>query len=140
MIVAWLIARTDMPGGKKVTVQFNPETLKLDPQNGRRQVDIARLHGVSVLADVMREEPHGPDPVRDREELAETFVIARESSDTVDLVEVEIRHDGLVGYGEGMSWATAVAGRTLTSAHGGVYELGIRERDHGIPVAPFPDP
>ena len=33
-------------------------------------------------------------------ELAETFVIARESSDTVDLVEVEIRHDGLVGYGE----------------------------------------
>ncbi len=33
-------------------------------------------------------------------ELAETFVIARESSDTVDLVEVQIRHDGLVGYGE----------------------------------------
>ena len=33
-------------------------------------------------------------------ELAETFVIARESSDTVDLVEVEIRHDGLAGYGE----------------------------------------
>ncbi len=33
-------------------------------------------------------------------ELAETFVIARESSDTVDLVEVEIRHDGIVGYGE----------------------------------------
>jgi L-Ala-D/L-Glu epimerase len=33
-------------------------------------------------------------------ELAETFVIARESSDTVDLVEVEVRHDGLVGYGE----------------------------------------
>ena len=33
-------------------------------------------------------------------ELAETFVIARESQDTVDLVEVEIRHDGLAGYGE----------------------------------------
>lgn len=33
-----------------------------------------------------------------------------------------------------------VAGRTLTTAHGGVYELGVRERDHGIPVAPFPDP
>jgi hypothetical protein len=30
--------------------------------------------------------------------------------------------------------------RTLTTAHGGVYELGIREQDHGIPVAPFPDP
>ena len=27
----------------------------------------------------------------------------------------------------------------LTSAHGGVYELGMRERDHGIPLAPFPD-
>jgi hypothetical protein len=33
-----------------------------------------------------------------------------------------------------------VAGRTLATAHGGVYELGVRERDHGIPVAPFPDP
>jgi hypothetical protein len=31
-------------------------------------------------------------------------------------------------------------GRTLTTAHGGVYELGIRERDHGVRVAPFPDP
>src|SRR5262245_4622734 len=33
-------------------------------------------------------------------DLAETFVIARESQDTVDLVEVEIRHDGVSGYGE----------------------------------------
>jgi L-alanine-DL-glutamate epimerase-like enolase superfamily enzyme len=33
-------------------------------------------------------------------ELAETFVIAREAFDTVDLVVVEIRHDGLVGWGE----------------------------------------
>jgi L-alanine-DL-glutamate epimerase-like enolase superfamily enzyme len=33
-------------------------------------------------------------------ELAETFVIARESSDTADVVEVEIEHDGLVGHGE----------------------------------------
>jgi hypothetical protein len=32
------------------------------------------------------------------------------------------------------------AGRTLATAHGGVYELGVRERDHGIAVAPFPDP
>jgi len=30
--------------------------------------------------------------------------------------------------------------RTLTSDHGGVYELGTRDRAHGIPVAPFPDP
>jgi hypothetical protein len=29
------------------------------------------------------------------------------------------------------------AARTLTSAHGGVYELGMRERDHGVPIAPF---
>jgi len=28
----------------------------------------------------------------------------------------------------------------LHTAHGGVYELGTRDRDHGIPVAPFPDP
>jgi hypothetical protein len=29
--------------------------------------------------------------------------------------------------------------RTLHSAHGGAYELGMRERDHGVPIAPFPD-
>jgi L-Ala-D/L-Glu epimerase len=33
-------------------------------------------------------------------ELAETFVIARESADTADVVHVEIRHDGVTGYGE----------------------------------------
>jgi hypothetical protein len=27
--------------------------------------------------------------------------------------------------------------RALTSAHGGVYELGMRERDHGVAIAPF---
>jgi hypothetical protein len=32
------------------------------------------------------------------------------------------------------------AGRTLATTHGGVYELGIRERDHGVRLAPFPDP
>ena len=29
--------------------------------------------------------------------------------------------------------------RTLRTAHGGAYELGLRERDHGVPIAPFPD-
>jgi hypothetical protein len=28
---------------------------------------------------------------------------------------------------------------TLWTAHGGAYELGMRERDHGVPIAPFPD-
>jgi hypothetical protein len=28
----------------------------------------------------------------------------------------------------------------LASAHGGAYELGVRETDHGIPLQPFPDP
>jgi hypothetical protein len=31
------------------------------------------------------------------------------------------------------------AARRLSSAHGGAYELGMRERDHGVPIAPFPD-
>jgi hypothetical protein len=31
------------------------------------------------------------------------------------------------------------APRTLRTAHGGVYELGMRERDHGVALAPFPD-
>jgi hypothetical protein len=29
--------------------------------------------------------------------------------------------------------------RTLRTAHGGAYELGMRERDHGVPIAPFGD-
>lgn len=31
------------------------------------------------------------------------------------------------------------AERALSSAHGGVYELGMRERDHGVTIAPFAD-
>jgi hypothetical protein len=33
----------------------------------------------------------------------------------------------------------APGARTLRSRHGGVYELGMRERDHGVPIAPFSD-
>ena len=33
--------------------------------------------------------------------LAETFVISRESSDEDDVVQVELRHDGFSGFGEG---------------------------------------
>jgi hypothetical protein len=29
--------------------------------------------------------------------------------------------------------------RELTTPHGGAYELGMRERDHGVPIAPFAD-
>jgi hypothetical protein len=31
------------------------------------------------------------------------------------------------------------ATRVLRSAHGGAYELGMREHDHGVALAPFPD-
>lgn len=30
-------------------------------------------------------------------------------------------------------------GRKLETEHGGVYELGVRETDHGVPVAPYAD-
>jgi len=30
--------------------------------------------------------------------------------------------------------------RSLTTDHGGAYELGMRDTDHGIPIQPFPDP
>jgi hypothetical protein len=29
--------------------------------------------------------------------------------------------------------------RLLHTEHGGAYELGMRERDHGVPLAPFAD-
>jgi hypothetical protein len=31
------------------------------------------------------------------------------------------------------------AARTLHTEHGGAYELGMREHDHGVEIAPFPD-
>jgi hypothetical protein len=31
------------------------------------------------------------------------------------------------------------APRSLHTAHGAAYELGMREHDHGVPIAPFPD-
>src|SRR5437867_4233088 len=34
-------------------------------------------------------------------DLAETFIISRESADSVEVVQVEIRHKGHTGYGEG---------------------------------------
>jgi L-Ala-D/L-Glu epimerase len=34
-------------------------------------------------------------------ELAETFVISRDARDTAEVVQVEIRHDGISGFGEG---------------------------------------
>ena len=34
-------------------------------------------------------------------QLAETFVISRESADTADVVQVELLHDGVSGFGEG---------------------------------------
>jgi hypothetical protein len=33
----------------------------------------------------------------------------------------------------------ASAPRLLRAAHGGAYELGMREHDHGVPIAPFSD-
>jgi L-alanine-DL-glutamate epimerase-like enolase superfamily enzyme len=36
-----------------------------------------------------------------RLELAETFVISRDSTDVAEVVEVELRHDGVYGFGEG---------------------------------------
>jgi hypothetical protein len=38
------------------------------------------------------------------------------------------------------SLEVTVDGRTLRTAHGGAYELGMRETTHGLPVQPFPDP
>ena len=40
--------------------------------------------------------------------LAETFVISRESSDEDDVVQVELRHDGVTGFGGGADRATRV--------------------------------
>jgi hypothetical protein len=46
---------------------------------------------------------------------------------SIAAVEVEVRQTG---------WRFP---RTLLSEHGGAYELGMREHDHGVPLAPFSD-
>src|SRR5690242_20386954 len=48
-------------------------------------------------------------------QLAETFVISRESADTADVVQVEISHDGVSGFGEGAPIERY--GETAESAH-----------------------
>ena len=73
--------------------------------------------------------------------LAETFVIARERQDWAELVEAELRHDGLVAHGEaapieryGESATSALA---FVEAHGGLLgddpfaleEIGVRLAD-----------
>ena len=54
-------------------------------------------------------------------ELAETFTIARDSTDTADVVVVELRHDGTSGYGEGAPIdrydETATSARTYVEEH-----------------------
>jgi L-alanine-DL-glutamate epimerase-like enolase superfamily enzyme len=59
-------------------------------------------------------------------ELAETFVIARESSDTADVVQIEVGHDGAVGYGEG-----APIERYAESAESALEFVGAHANDLG---------
>jgi L-alanine-DL-glutamate epimerase-like enolase superfamily enzyme len=59
-------------------------------------------------------------------ELAETFTIARGSQDTADVVEVEIRHEGVSGYGEAapIDRYHESANSALVYAEGVASELG----------------
>jgi L-Ala-D/L-Glu epimerase len=59
-----------------------------------------------------------------RLQLAETFVIARESSDWSDVVHVAVRHGDVVGYGEAAPidryGETAASALTFVESHGGL--------------------
>ena len=56
--------------------------------------------------------------------LAETFVISRESADWADVLQVELRHDGVSGFGEGAPIErydeTAESALAFVEAHGGL--------------------
>jgi len=56
--------------------------------------------------------------------LAETFVIARESSDEAEVVQVELRHDGATGFGEAAPieryGETAASALAYVEAHAGL--------------------
>ena len=45
-----------------------------------------------------------------------------------------------VANGSVAALTVTLGGRRLHTPHGGVYELGMREQDHGLAVLPFPDP
>jgi L-alanine-DL-glutamate epimerase-like enolase superfamily enzyme len=77
-------------------------------------------------------------------QLAETFVIARESADTADVVQVDVRHDGHVGYGEaapieryGESAASALAYVTDNSSALGDDPWALDEIEARLPREQF---
>jgi len=59
-----------------------------------------------------------------RLQLAETFVIARESADWADVLQVELRHDGVSGFGEGAPIEryeeSAESAHAFVEEHGGL--------------------
>ena len=72
--------------------------------------------------------------------LAETFVIARESSDEDDVVQVELTHDGVTGYGEGApierydeSGASALAYLESAAAHLGDDPFALEQIESRLP-------
>jgi L-alanine-DL-glutamate epimerase-like enolase superfamily enzyme len=73
-------------------------------------------------------------------ELAETFVIARESSDEDDVVQVELRHGAVTGYGEGApieryneSGASALAYLEAVGPHLGDDPFALEEIEARLP-------
>jgi L-alanine-DL-glutamate epimerase-like enolase superfamily enzyme len=74
-------------------------------------------------------------------ELSETFTIARGSQDTADVVEVEIRHEGVSGYGEaapigryGESAESALAYAEGVAADLGDDPFALEELMHRLPA------
>ena len=72
--------------------------------------------------------------------LAETFVIARESSDEDDVVQVELRHGAVTGYGEGApieryneSGASALAYLDAAGPHLGDDPFALEEIEARLP-------
>ncbi len=77
-------------------------------------------------------------------ELAETFTIARGSQDTAEVVEVEIQHEGVPGFGEAapIDRYDESAGSALAYAEGVAGELGddpfaLEELLHRLPARQF---
>ena len=53
--------------------------------------------------------------------------------------EHDVVNCSIAGLELNVAVADGSAPLALRSAHGGVFELGMRERDHGVPIAPFGD-
>lgn len=142
---AWLdvaLARLKLAG--RLTPWVATGALSLD---GRRH----RIGGLGARGTCVREDPDGCTielsgprglTLHARAEVPEQSAAGWRYSDPGGQPpsnEHDVMNCSVAAIQLSLSLAAGEPRSTLRSDHGGAYELGMRERDHGVPIAPFGD-